>query len=171
MTSSAWRTGHRGGTCASCEVPLEPGATAISALFESASRDDEPFARHDFCAACFDGAVDVGSPFSWWRYEVARPDEKKAAFDLDIAREFLLRLLQEAAPDRASLRYLLALLLMRKRIVRVTEQFVDERGEVMSVRLPPDEAIHELVCPAIDEAEAAALRDQIGRLFDLGDGS
>ena len=82
-----------------------------------------------------------------------------------------MRLLREDDPARASLRYLLTLLLMRKRIVRVEEQFSDERGEVMTVRLPPDEASHEILCPEIDESEAESLRDQIGRLFDLGDGT
>ena len=147
----------------------------VSALFETslgtaaASEDAADFARRDFCSICFEGDADTGEPFSWWRAEVPAPEEKKAAFDLNVAREFLVRLLREDAPERASLRYLLTLLLLRKRIVRVEDQFHDERGEVMTVRIPPDEALHEVPCPEIDEAEAEALRHQIGRLFDLGE--
>lgn len=171
MTSAAWRTGHRGGGCACCGAELAPGTVVVSSLFETGADDESPFERRDFCAACFDGDADTGAPFSWWRSEVPRPEEKRAAFDLGVAREFLLRLLREDDPARASLRYLLTLLLMRKRIVRVEEQFSDERGEVMTVRLPPDETSHEILCPEIDEGEAETLRDQIGRLFDLGDGT
>jgi hypothetical protein len=171
VSAGAWKTGHREGGCAACEAGFEPGTIVVSTLHAAPDDEDVPFVRRDFCGGCFDGEADTGEPFSWWRAEVPAPEEKKAAFDLGVAREFLVRLLQEDAPERASLRYLLALLLMRKRIVRVDDQFTDERGEMMTIRLPPDEAVHEISCPEIDEGEAEALRDQIGRLFDLGDGS
>ena len=169
MTSTGWKTGHRGGGCASCAGDFPPGSVVVSCLFETGADDDAPFDRRDYCGTCFDGDADTGAPFSWWRSEVPQPEEKKAVFDLGVAREFLVRLLREDDPARASLRYLLTLLLLRKRVVRVEEQFSDERGEVMAVRLPPDETVHEIVCPEIDEAEAETLRDQIGRLFDLGE--
>ena len=193
MTSPGWKTGHRGGGCARCGAEFTPGRIVVSCLYEVPEDDDVPFARRDQCAACFDGdAVASGAsedggetldgdaagvvvpgelrpPFSWWRSEVPQPEDKKAAFDLSVAREFLVRLLGQDDPERASLRYLLTLLLMRKRIVRVVEQFTDERGEIMSVRIPPDETVHEVLCPEIDEAETLSLRDQISNLFDLGD--
>ena len=98
------------------------------------------------------------------------PEERRAAFDLDMARQFLLRLLAEDAPERASLRYLLVLLLLRKRVVQVEDQFRDaERGERMTFVLPPDDAVHEIACPELDEAETESLREQLGQLFDLGD--
>lgn len=171
MTSTAWRTGPRGTTCAACAAVLQPGAAVVSALFDRPDDEAQPFERRDFCGSCFDGHADTGTPYSWWRSVVPRPEEKKAAFDLAVAREFLVRLLREDAPERASLRYLLTLLLMRKRVVRVDEQFADERGEVMTVRLPPDETPYEIPCPEIGAEEADSLRGQIGRLFDLGDGA
>jgi hypothetical protein len=168
LSASGWKTGHRGGGCASCGGAFAPGTIVVSSLYEVPDDDAVPFDRRDHCGTCFDGDADTGSPFSWWRSEVPQPEDKKAAFDLGVAREFLVRLLGESDPERASLRYLLALLLMRKRIVRVVEHFTDERGEMMSVRLPPDEAVHEIACPEIDEDETLALRDQLGKLFDLG---
>jgi hypothetical protein len=99
---------------------------------------------------------------------VPEPEKRKAVFDLNVAREFLRRLLREGAPERASLRYLLALLLMRKRVVKVLEQYSDERGDVMVVTIrPEDEESHEIVCAEIDEAESESLREELGRLFDL----
>lgn len=169
MTSTGWRTGRREACCATCGVAFTPGSSVVSTLVAAESDAQAPFERRDYCTACFDAAA--SRPFSWWRAAVPQPDDKKAAFDLGVAREFLLRLLQEDAPERASLRYLLTLLLLRKRIVRVADQFRDERGDVMTVRIPPDDTVHEVPCPDIDEAEAAALREQLGRLFDLGDGA
>jgi len=183
VTSAAWRTGHRGEGCGACRGEFAPGTSVVSALFEftppngpDGDADDglddlddvPPFSRTDFCATCFDGDADTGAPFSWWRFVVPPPEEKKATFDLGVAREFLERLLQQDDPDRASLRYLLTLLLMRKRIVKVTEQFSDERGEVMSIRFPPGDTIHEVLCCELGEEETETLREQLGELFDLG---
>ncbi len=166
MTGGGWRTGKREGACAACEASFAAGDAVVSALYEETADDgDVRFVRSDWCDACFD--PDARPPYSWWR--LAMPAERKAAFDLDVAREFLLRLLQENAPDRVSLRYLLALLLMRKRIVRVEEQLHDDRGEIMVVRVRGHESPWEIVCPEIDETEAEWLRDQLGVLFNLGD--
>jgi hypothetical protein len=98
---------------------------------------------------------------------VPTPEVKKAVFDTGVAKEFLVRLLREDAPERASLRYLLVLLLLRKKIVKVTDQFVKDEVEVMVLVVPPDEAVFEVPCLEIDEAEATKLRDELGRLFAL----
>jgi len=176
MTSTAWKTGHRGEGCGACQGDFAPGSVVVSALFEAVPTggdefDDEaapPFSRTDFCTTCFEGDADTGTPFSWWRFVVPAPEEKKATFDLGVAREFLQRLLGQNDPDRASLRYLLTLLLMRKRIVKVTEQFSDERGDVMSIRFPPGDDLFEVVCCELSEEETDSLREQLGALFELG---
>jgi len=172
-----WKTGKRGGACTRCEAQFAPLDAVVSALFEGAvgaSADQDladdappPFERADLCSACFDAATSP-PPFCWWRTEIPEPHKKRATLDLQVAREFLVRLLDERAPERAPLRYLLALLLMRKRLVKVVEQFSDERGEMMIVRLPPDETPHEIECPALDERVTESLRADLGRLFDLG---
>ncbi len=142
-----------------------PGSEVSSAVYE----DDDEFQRRDWCEACFADGSKIGEPFSRWAAEVPEPESKKATFDLGVAREFLQRLLQQDDAERDSLRYLLALLLMRKRVVKVLEQFTDEHGvERMTFTLPPDEAEHLIACPEIDEDESTTLRDQLGRLFDLG---
>lgn len=165
MTSrEAWQVGSRGASCAGCSAGFTPGADVVSALFDAA---EEGFTRGDYCDACF-ASLDVEArPFSWWRAPLPEPESDRAVFDLSVAREFLVRLLREGDPERASLRYLLTLLLLRKRGVKVVEQFSDERGDVMVVTLPPEDATWEVPCPELDEAETETLRDELGRLFDL----
>jgi hypothetical protein len=84
-----------------------------------------------------------------------------------VAKEFLLRLLREDAPERASLRHLLVLLLLRKKAVKVVDQFVRDGTDVMVLGVPPDEQVFEVPCLDIDEAEAEKLREELGRLFAL----
>lgn len=162
-----FKIGRRGAACSSCSVALVPGATVSSALFKETAPDGGSFVRRDFCATCFGDDGRRGTPFSWWTAVLPPAVEKKAVFDLGVAREFLLRLLREDAPERASLRYLLVLLLMRKKAVKVTDQFVREGTERMVLSVPPDEQSFEVPCLPIDEAEAAKLREDLGRLFAL----
>lgn len=159
-----YRFVKRGEACAGCAQPLRQGTEAVSALY----LDGATFSRRDFCGPCFQDGARRGSPFSWWSAVVPVPELRKAVFDMGMAREFLLRLLRDDDPSRASLRYLLVLMLMRKRAVVVVGQ--EERGgaEVMTVRVPPDETLHDVAAVEIDEQESLRLRDEIGRLFDLG---
>ena len=162
-----FRIGRRATVCGACGAALAPGARASSALYRAAPGAETSFVRRDFCGACFDDAGKRGEPFSWWTALVPQPVEKKAVFDVGVAREFLLRLFREDAPERASLRYLLTLLLLRKKGVKVGDQFVRDGVDVMVVSVPPDEAVFEVACLEIDEVEATRLRDELGRLFEL----
>ena len=162
-----FKIGRRGGVCAACARVLAPGASASSALYRGVPGGPNAFERKDFCAACFDDPSHRGAPFSWWTAVIAPPEVKKAVFDTGVAKEFLARLLKEDAPERASLRYLLVLLLLRKKLVKVTDQFQRDGVEVMVLTVPPDEAAYEVACLEIDEAEAHMLREELGRLFAL----
>ncbi|MCE9636945.1 MAG: hypothetical protein K8T90_14670 [Planctomycetes bacterium] len=136
--------------------------------------DGESFARRDFCDACFQSADRRGVPFSWWSAVVPEPEKKKAVFDLGVAKEFLQRLLREDDRARDSLRYLLTLMLMRKRgvvLVGQNQSAPDANGvssEVMVIRVPPDdETVFEVRVAELDEAETERLRDELGKLFQL----
>ena len=160
---AGWKVTRRGGVCSACEREFAVATDVVSALYD----EGDSFSRRDWCRPCFDGPDRGRDPFSWWATEVPEPQELKAAFDLGVAREFLVRLLREDAPERESLRYLLALMLMRKRGVKLVEQYTDSRGEVMTFTVPPHEEEHEVVCADIDEEEADGLRAELDRLFDL----
>lgn len=165
MSSAAtpWKFERRGGACSGCETVFAPGSQVTSALYDGG----EEFRRADWCESCFADAARRGEPYSHWTAEVPEPETRKAVFDLGVARDFLLRLIREDAAERASLRYLLSLLLLRKRAIRVLEQRGEPGAESMVFTIPPDETVHEIACPEIDEAEADALRSELGRLFDL----
>jgi hypothetical protein len=163
----AYKLARRAGACSACAATLAPGARTSSALYRAPAQGEAAFERRDFCASCFDDPAKRGEPFSWWTAVVPTPQEKKAVFDTGMAKEFLLRLLKEDAPERASLRYLLALLLMRKKAVKVSDQFVKDGVERMVISIPPDETAFEVACLELDEAETTKLREELGRLFAL----
>ncbi len=157
----SWKLGRRATTCVGCDASFAPGAAVTSALHTG----EGGFARRDWCETCFETAS--ATAFSWWTATLPLETDKKPTFDLSVAREFLVRLLAEGGEEREALRYLLVLLLMRKRIVRLHEQIDRDGVDVMIVTIPPSDEPHEISCPPIDEAEAESLRAELGRLFDL----
>jgi hypothetical protein len=160
----AWRFGRRSGGCTGCGAAFQPGKDAVSAIYAA----EATFERRDWCGACFQDPARRGTPFSWWSAVVPEPEKKKAVFDLGVAKEFLQRLLREDDPARRSLRYLLTLLLLRKRAVVLVGQEPRDGVDVLAVRVPPDEeTVHEIPCVELDEAETERLRDELGRLFQL----
>lgn len=177
-----WRFERRADHCAVCGDAFRPGDRILTTLYsvplaadEAGESDGEDattvLLRRDVLADradAEDAAPPPGPEFSRWTWEFPEPEAKRPVLDLAAAREFLVRLVREDAPERASLRYLLVLLLMRKRLVRLHEQLSDERGDVLVIEIPPDVPPTEIVCPELTEAESDTLRDELGRLFDLG---
>lgn len=172
-----WRFERRADHCAVSGEPFRPGHRIVTTLHtvrvepEEDSEATTMLVRRDVLEdhADAEGAdAPPGPEFSRWTWEFPEPEAKRPVLDLAAAREFLVRLVREDAPERAALRYLLVLLLMRKRLVRLEEQLTDERGDVLVIEIPPEVPPTEIVCPELTEAEADALRDELGRLFDLG---
>ncbi|MEQ8849833.1 hypothetical protein [Botrimarina sp.] len=95
--------------CAATGRELQPGEAIVSVLHDEAGE----VVRRDYSAAAWDGPRE--GAIAWWRSRL--PDDGKSG---PAPREALLRLLDEWAdrPDQVAARYVLALLLMRRRVLR-----------------------------------------------------
>ncbi|MGH7338758.1 MAG: hypothetical protein ACREI7_14345 [Myxococcota bacterium] len=143
-----------------CDRPFPDGAMIVSAVYA----DGEGFLRRDLCEPCFPGREGA---FSAWKTRQPRTEEERVKLDLDLARDFLRRLVREGDPARAGLSYLLALLLARKRRVRILETVRGAGAETLRVQMPGDEGdeVVELRVPALDDAETARLQAELSGLF------
>jgi hypothetical protein len=171
---SDFRFARKGAGCGVCKKDFAPGDEFISAIFlaEDGDLDDEvqTFQRLDACPACFEKLeVDAYS-----RWLTRRPEEgaPKPLLDLGMARDFLVRLCREADPEREGLAYILALLLLRKRRVKLVTQRVEEGVTVMDLTVKTGEGdeVEEITMPVreLTEEETAGIEAELGRLFGLG---
>jgi hypothetical protein len=98
--------------CAATERPLEPGDECYSVL-EIAGAD---VIRKDYCPEAWKGAPDAA--FGWWKSRVPEPTAKKIKL---APNDVLLELFDQLADksEQQDLRYVLALLLVRRRVLRV----------------------------------------------------
>jgi hypothetical protein len=158
-----WKIGRKARACSGCgkEFPFEtPFHSAIWL-------EKEAFLRRDLCGPCFSAAP--AAPYSHWIAEIPRPAERPRVFDLGLAAEFLRRLAAAGEPARAPLAWLLALLLVRKRAVRILDLPQDEKGPRVRVEFHDGNAPLEIPAPPLTEALVPSLREELGRLLELGE--
>lgn len=107
------------GCCHESRRPFTPGEIFFSALVRS--RTD--LERFDCAAECWRGPP--AHALAWWRstYPAARDDTPELA-PIDVLLDVLEHL--EGRPDDSALRYLLALELLRRRVVRIVEGHASE---------------------------------------------
>jgi hypothetical protein len=149
--------------------PFPPDTPVVTVLVgEEEDRGDDKvrgvgFTRRDYLAEEVTPELLEGA-FGVWHTRT--PPEKPASqrpLDLAMAREFLQRLLDEGDEHRAPVCLALALLLMRKRRLRLVGQ-----GEGwMDVCWPREKVPIRIPAPDLTEADAEALQQELQRLFEI----
>lgn len=157
-----WRIAKKGRACGGCGVVFPPEKPFHSAIYA----EKDAFLRRDLCDACF--AAAPAAPYSHWLTATPKPDENRRAFDLGLAAEFLRRLSGETDPARAGLAHFLALLLVRKRLVRLTDLPPKDGAPRARVEFHDGSGVLEIPAPRLADEDAPSLREELGRLLDLG---
>jgi hypothetical protein len=124
FSQSSYDVQKTSGVCLSTGRTLEPGEDCYSALIDvpAAEReggDDLGMRRVDVSTAAWEGGFRPPHLFSFWKTTVPLPSEKKKTFVDDAVLLNLLRRLEDATePQRLAFRYVVALILMRKKLLR-----------------------------------------------------
>jgi len=152
------------GRCGACERELAAGEEYVAALFDQAGE----FSRDDFCVACWDGRDDAAEKaYSVWRARVPRPEEPAKPFvDDEVLINFFERLADDDEPGKVGFRFVLALMLMRKKILvyEGTESQPDGT-EVWRMRFRRSDEPVEVVHPAMDAAKITEVTAHLGAIF------
>jgi len=171
-------TGH----CAITGRPLEPGETYIATLVEV---DQEPGQNDDADGRVWAGLrrVDVALEaweqnhrpdrlFSHWRSTVPLPNQKKKVFvDDEVLMDLLMRLGGNDQGDRVPFRFVLALVLMRKKLLRYdrSQKQVNASGQEEEWwQMTPkgsDQTIG-VLNPQIRDEQIQQVTEQLGQILD-----
>jgi hypothetical protein len=113
-----WNIRPRSEVCAISEKPFEDGETFYTILMQTS----EGLQRQDLSEKAWEDRNDNVRPLCFWRavFKPAPPEEPETVSKND-AETQLRRMLEQRDPTQAKLCALLALLLERKRILRVRE--------------------------------------------------
>ncbi len=113
-----WEIKSRAHVCARTGREFQPGDTFFTLLI----REGEGFRREDLCEEAWESRNENILPFSFWRskYEPPAPPPPEP-MPRDDAEGLLRRLVAENDPAYANVRYILVLMLERKRLLRPME--------------------------------------------------
>ncbi|MEX2671571.1 MAG: hypothetical protein WD294_05610 [Phycisphaeraceae bacterium] len=103
------------GQCAFTGEPIQPGETYMATLVE----EGELFRRVDVSMAVWEQGRRPEELFSYWQTVLPEREEKKKLFvDNEVLMDLLRRLEDAQQPQRVAFRFVLALILMRKKLLR-----------------------------------------------------
>jgi hypothetical protein len=145
--------------CAQTGRDLVPGEEFFSVVIERGTG----LARLDFSREAWQGPPE--GAIGWWKTQVPVPDGKRPpGMPNDVMLEVFERL--EGQLDRADYRYLLALLLLRRRVLRLEEQEHDAEGrEILVLYCPRQDATYRVPVLVPDQTRIETLQEELARLL------
>ena len=167
-----WQIARKAGACGACERSFEEDEPHLSLLYLSG---EEP-ARSDVCQSCFAERSEAGADDGdlwWWRTRFRTAKKRGLALNLEAIEGLFMALEERARSAETStlseLRYILCLILMRKRRLKIERIVRAKDGEAMLVRRPRRKeslrvAVHDFTPERTDQ-----LRGKLVRLFDGDD--
>ncbi len=167
MPESVYEIGRFSGTCAATGAALKPGDQFVATLVEV--DEGGALARFDYSAKGWESGPRPKRLFACWHAVVPSAETARRP---SIDTPALLALFEELAgaddPRRIALRYFVALMLVRRRVL----QMVGERrvSDVILVRpkgADPDDAPTEVSVPALDAAALEQTAEQFQRLMGI----
>ena len=104
--------------------------------------------------------------FCYWRTKLPRPGEKKQRFvDDDILTAFFERLANETEQEKVNFRFVLALVLMRRRRLKYDSSELEGNKEIWRLRITGDKEIVEVINPHLDDEQIEQLSSQMGQIL------
>jgi len=161
-----WNVAKTAGACCVTGKPLQENAEHYSALFETA----EGFERRDYGLDAWEGPPDEAICF--WKARVPAKEEKKRMFvDDDVLVNFFLRLEDTRDQLKLNFRFVLGLILMRKRLLKYEQTVREDAAEFWVMQLVKEKSPHRVLNPSLDDAQIREVSGQLTAILhgDMGD--
>jgi len=157
-----WTINKPLGECSGTGRQIEPGEDYFGALVETA----EGLERRDYSAEYWE--KEKPEVFCFWRTKLADPEEKKELFVSDeMLMAFFERLASETDQEKVNFRFVLALVLMRKRRLKYDATKMDDGQEVWSLRVVGQKSMVEVANPHLDDEQIELLTSQMGQILQM----
>jgi len=166
--TDAWKIPNAARQCAACARPLRAG-DVLTTVFRWQPEGPE---RRDLCADCGKAGDNLADAF-FWRHTMPASDQRRPVVDYTLLRELFSRMLQRGDEIYRRLSYLVALVLVRKRYLRLHGFEVRDGREVMVVSRSVGEPSFDVPAPFLSAEDMVAVRDHLSRLLqaDVAEGN
>ncbi len=155
-----WEINKPLGQCWGTGKKIEYGEEYFAALVET----EQGLQRRDFCADYWQ--KEKPNVFCYWKSKLPRPDQKKQRFvDDEMLMVFFERLAQETEQEKVNFRFVLAMVLMRKRRLKYDSSKTEGDKEIWRLRVVGDNQFVEVINPHLDEEQIKQLSSQMGQIL------
>jgi hypothetical protein len=150
------------GVCSVTQAPIEPGRKFIAALRET----PKGLERLDIGLDAWAG-FDRRGILAFWQTVMPEPQARKKLFvDDQVLCDLLERLGGATEPLKVNFRFVLALILMRKRLLVHEASRLEAGQEVWSVRFRGKDEPLDLVNPRLDEQQIIEVSGQLREILN-----
>lgn len=155
-----WEIDKPLGQCCGSGRKIEYGEEYFAALVKT----EEGLARRDFCADYWQ--EQKPEVFCYWKTKLPGPDQKKHLFiDDEMLMVFFERLGKETEQEKINFRFVLTLILMRKRRLKYDSSKVEDGKEIWRLRITGEKEFVEVVNPHLDEEQIEQLSSQLSQIL------
>ncbi|MCA9283915.1 MAG: hypothetical protein KDA22_01780 [Phycisphaerales bacterium] len=165
--SSTYAIGRHTGICAATGAVLAPGTPCVAALCEEPEGDG--LVRRDYAIAAWDSGQRPPRLFSCWRTVVPEPDApRRMLVDDQTLVDIFERLEGDERPQRLAFRFVLGLILLRKRLLRQVGR--ERRGDREAWLMLPRGAVEgerpvEVIDPRLGEDDIRTIGEQFSEIL------
>ncbi len=155
-----WEINRPLGQCCGSGKKIGYGEEYFGALVET----EQGLQRRDFCVDYWER--EKPNVFCYWKTKLPHPDQKKQVFvDDQMLMAFFERLAEESEQEKINFRFVLALVLMRKRRLKYDSSRTQDGKEIWCLRIVGDKQAVEVVNPHLDDEQIKQLSSQIGQIL------
>jgi len=150
------------GKCAVCGADIVPGDKFVAAIRETPTG----FERLDINTDCWQN-FDRANLLGFWQTTMPSAEEKKKLFvDDQVLCELFERLADVTEPAKVNFRFVLGLILMRKRLIVYETTRHDDGKDVWVVRMKGKDQRLALTDPKLNEQEMTEVSQQLGQILN-----
>jgi hypothetical protein len=155
-----WEIKKTLGRCFGADRELAVGEEYFAALVQT----EQGLERRDYSVAYWE----AGKPevYCFWKSRIANPEQKKKLFiDDAMLLAFFDRLATETDPEKLNFRFVLTLILMRKRKLKYDSAKNEDSKEVWTMRVVGEDRFEDVVNPHLNEDQIQQLSEQMGQIL------
>lgn len=165
-----WNIQSRASACGACAQPFIDRQALHTLLFDEHAED---LRRMDVCEACWqsqfsEGARERKGFISHWQSIYEAPAPATDAIHKDTAETLLRKLIEQNDPRYAPAGYILAVMLERKRVIKVKEEVVCDGKRVFVYEQPKTGDVFTIADPALRLDQLEEVQRDVAALLEQG---
>ena len=155
-----WEVNKPLGQCCGTGQQIECGQEYFAALVET----KEGLQRQDFSTEYWE--TEKPQVYCYWKTKLPDPNQKKQIFiDDDMLMVFFERLQQETDQEKINFRFVIMLILMRRRKLKYDSTRTEDGKEIWHLRIVGSSDFVDVVNPNLSEEQIEQLSSHLGQIL------